>query len=133
MKMKTDVEKAVEVDAYILKASGLVKEKRGYNALLNLLQSGILMNDRLGMPDTMELCKVLIHLKFDYEFIPNGVKLKDNSKVNYYNKVMYPPKPEVNTETIYQNKHDRRLSVGKEECGTRHWGNQIMASKKDSE
>ncbi|MFH6991787.1 hypothetical protein [Flavobacterium sp. FlaQc-48] len=131
--MKTDVQKAVEVDAYILKASGLIKEKRGYNALLNLLQSGTLMNERLGMPDTMELCKILIHLKFDYEFIANGVKLTENAKVNYYNTVMYPPKAEASPERIYQNKHDRRLSVGKEERGTRHWGNQIMAAKKDSE
>lgn len=130
--MKTDVEKAKEVDEYVLKYSGLVKEKRGYNALLNLLQTGVLMNYRLGFDDTVVLCKILNHLKFEYEFIPDGIKLKDNSKVDYYNCVMYPPKPMVSQKSNkYESKHDRRISVGKEESTTRHWGENIMARKND--
>lgn len=132
MKMKTDVEKAKEVDEYILKYSGLVKDKRGYNALLQLLHTGILMNERLGEEDTVALCKILIHLKFDYEFISFGLKLKANSKLNYYHQVMYPPKPISNEQTnSNQSKRDRRLGVGKEEIGTRHWGENIMARKND--
>lgn len=130
--MKTDVEKAEEVDEYILKYSGLIKDKRGYNALLNLLHTGVLMNEKLGEEDTYSLCKILIHLKFDYEFISFGIKLKDNSKLNYYHKVMYPPKQALNEDTNnYQSKRDRRLGVGKEERGTRHWGENITARKND--
>lgn len=122
MKMKTNVEKAKEVDDYILIASGLIKEKRGYNALLNLLQTGILMNDRLGVNDSVVLCKILNHIKFEYDFIPDGIQLKQNSKLIFYNTIMYPPKPEIKTElTSNQSKRDRRLSVGKEEVSTNGW------------
>lgn len=123
--MKTDVEKAVEVDTYVLKASGLVKDKRGYNALIQLLHTGVLMNKRLGIDDTVVLCKILNHLKFDYEFIPFGLKLKDNSKVNFYNKIMYPPK-------VLTSKHkhnNQTLSVGKEEGRGRHWAENVLARK----
>ncbi|MDQ1165897.1 hypothetical protein [Flavobacterium sp. SORGH_AS_0622] len=124
--MKTDVEKAVEVDAYVLKASGLIKDKRSYNALMNLLQTGVLMNERLGEDDTVVLCKILIVMKFSYEFIPYGVRLKENSKLDFYNKVMYPPKVE------YRNYSDNVLRVGKEERSTRHWAQDILANKEDS-
>jgi hypothetical protein len=130
--MKTDAEREKEVDEYILKYSGLVKEKRGYNALLQLLHSGILMNERLGEDDTVELCKILNHLKFDYEFISFGIKLKDNTKLHYYHRVMHPPKPISNEQTNNnQSKRDRRLGVGKEETGTRHWGENITSRKND--
>lgn len=132
--MKTDVEKAKEVDEYVLKYSRLVKDKRGYNALLTLLQTGVLMNDRLGYEDTVVLCKILIHMKFRFEFISGGIMLTDNTKVNYYHTVMYPPKTEVNPEKSYQSKHDHKLSVGKEERDTtRHWANDIIASNNKTE
>ena len=130
--MKTDVDKAKEVDEYVLKYSGLVKNKRGYNALLNLLQTGILMNDRLGYDDTVVLCKILIHMKFRFEFISDGIVLTDNTKINYYNTIMYPTKPELSPERIYENKHDRRQSIGKEERETSNWAERTLADKSDS-
>lgn len=105
--MKTDVEKAKEVDEYILKASGLVKDKKGYNALLQLLHTGVLLYDRLGQNTTFDLCKILNYLKFDYDFLSNGIKLKDNSKLNFYRDVMYPSKEE---RVYVQNYHN---SIGK--------------------
>jgi hypothetical protein len=57
--MKNDVQKVINVDAHILEASRLVKDKRGYNALLSLLNASVLMTDRLGLEDTKEFTKIL--------------------------------------------------------------------------
>lgn len=121
--MKTDVEKAKEVDAYVLKESGLIKNVTSYNALLNLLQTGQLMNERLGDDETVVLCKILIAMKFEFEFIPYGVRLKENSKLSFYHQVMYPPKVE---QIKYS---DSVLRVGKEERSTRHWAQDILLNK----
>lgn len=114
--MINEVEKAKAADAHILKASQLVKEKRGYNALIVLLSAGVLMNDRLGQNETYDFTKILDRVGVEYRFIPHGIELRENAKSNYYHNVMYPqklePKNDFNT-SYYHN--DKNLSVGKEE------------------
>ena len=134
MKMKTDEEKTKEVNDYILKWSKLRSKSRGYKALSILLKHGNLLYGYLGKYDTLELSKVLIYLKCHYTFECAGLQLSQEQKLNFYYKVMYPPRQQYSTENNYTSKRDHRLSVGNEEKESgRHWGNQIMASKNKSE
>ncbi|WP_047775992.1 hypothetical protein [Flavobacterium sp. ABG] len=87
--MENEVQKANTVDAHILEASGLVKDKRGYNALLNLLQNGLLMFERLGIEDTSKFIKVLDKIGLEWRFITDGIELKENAKSMYYIREIY--------------------------------------------
>lgn len=87
--MNNEVQKAIWVDEHILNASGLEKDKRGYNALLNLLQNGLIMNDRLGESDTIEFSKVLDKIGLEYRFFDGGIELKENAKSMYYLREIY--------------------------------------------
>ncbi|MHC0440999.1 hypothetical protein [Flavobacterium sp. 3-210] len=82
--MANEVQKAITVDEHILNASGLVKDKRGYNALLNLLQNGLLYYERLGIEDTGEFIKVLDRIGLEWRFFDGGIELVENAKTKYY-------------------------------------------------
>lgn len=133
IKMKTDVEKEKEVNEYILKCSNLRTTSRGYKALTILLEHGNLLYCCLGKNDTLELSKILIYLKCQYNFRPGGLELTQEHKIKFYHAIMYPPKQQYSTEKSYNFIGDRNLRVGKEERGTRHWGNQILANKEKPE
>jgi hypothetical protein len=130
MMMKTDEEKAKEVNDYILKWSKLRPTSRGYKALSILLENSNLLYCYLGKDDTLELSKVLIYLKCHYNFKPGGLELTLEHKLRFYHAIMYPTKQHYNAENTFISKSDRRLSVGKEERSTsRHWAHDILASK----
>lgn len=75
----------------------------------------------------------LQHIGLDVEVLSDAVKVSDQAIEKYYINVMgLVPEFQPVDNNLY--KRDRGLSVGKEESGgTRHWGNQIMAGKKDLE
>lgn len=100
-----------QVDAYILTASKLRTTSRGYKALKLLLEHGNLLYCYLGKWDTLDLMKLFIHLKFNYEFVTGGVQLLENSKSDFYHNRMMR-KTSVNTSTYRENIINR---VGKAE------------------
>ncbi|MDA6072767.1 hypothetical protein NJT12_24395 [Flavobacterium sp. AC] len=77
-----------QVDAYVLAASNLRTTSRGYKALKILFEHGNLLYCYLGKWDTLDLIRLLIHLKMDYEFVGGGVQLLENSKSDFYHNVM---------------------------------------------
>jgi len=79
----------LEVDAYVLSASNLKTTSRGYKALKVLLEHGNILFWCLGKPDTFELAKVLVQLRFKYDHVKGGLSLCDDSKMNYYYKIMH--------------------------------------------
>ncbi|KAF2337218.1 hypothetical protein [Flavobacterium daemonense] len=91
--MENEVQKAISVDEHILNASGLVKDKRGYNAMLNLLQNGLLMYERLGVEDTGEFIKVLDHIGLEWRFFDGGIELVENAKTKYYIREIHNKQP----------------------------------------
>ena len=94
--MENEVQRAIDIDAHILEASGLVKDKRGYNALLNLLNASVLMTDRLGLENTKEFAKILDKIGLEYRWFDDGIELLHNSHFKYYLKNMYvEPEPYV--------------------------------------
>lgn len=118
------------VDAHILEASKLRTTSRGYKALNSLLSTGNLLciafNDYSVFVD---FTRLLNHLRLEFHFVPFGLQLNDNAKIDYHQNVMNKKTFDAQP-TYYQNKSNR---IGKEERGTRHWGNEIMARNKDSE
>jgi hypothetical protein len=89
----------LEVDAYILSASNLRIGSRGYRALVILLEHGNILFWCLGKPDTYELAKVLVQLRFKYDHVKGGLSLCDDSKMNYYYKIMHRKIP---AKSLYQ-------------------------------
>lgn len=102
-------EQELQVDAYILAASNLRTTTRGYKALQLLLEHGNLLYCYLGKWDTLDLMKLLIHLKFDYEFRTGGIQLHENSKSDFYHNLM---DRKVQVRTTYNQSSTR---IGKEE------------------
>lgn len=99
--MENEVQKVSDVDAHILEASGLVKDKRGYNALLNLLNASVLMTNRLGLDDTKEFSKILDRIGLEYRWFDDGIELMHNSQYKYYIKNIYvEPEPYVSKSTF---------------------------------
>lgn len=89
----------LEVDAYVLSASNLSTKSRGYKALRILLEQGNILFWCLGKEDTFQLAKVLVHLRFKYEHVKGGLSLCDDSKMNYYYKIMHRKIP---AKSLYQ-------------------------------
>lgn len=99
----------LEVDAYVLAASNFRIGSRGYRALAILLEQGNILFWCLGKGDTFELAKVLVQLRFKYEHVKGGLSLCDDSKMNYYYKIMHRKIPvksayqESVIKTMYEN------------------------------
>ena len=103
-----------QVDAYVLAASNLQTTSRGYKALKILFEHGNLLYCYLGKWDTLDLMKLLIHLKFNYEFVTGGIQLLENSKSDFYHNVMNR-KPQV--DTTYNQNSNRIVKEERSEYG----------------
>ena len=94
--MENEVIKAISIHAHIIEASGFTKDKREYNALLNLLHNSVLFYERLGYDETMEFTKVLDKIRLGYRHFDNGIELIENSITGYYLTEIHskiPPEP----------------------------------------
>lgn len=108
-----------EVDAYVLAASNLRTTSRGYKALKILFEHGNLLYCYLGKWDTLELTKLLIHLKFNYEFVTGGIQLCENSKSDFYYTIMHYKAPEARTK--YRENTTKRVGKDEREDGKLGW------------
>lgn len=119
----------LEVDAYVLASSGLRTTSRGYRALKILFEYGNILYWCLGKNDTLELAKILIHLKFRYNHVSGGLEVLQEHKRDFYYLVMHRRTP------VYKTRYpDTRMAVGKEERydGDRPgWAEQILAGNKN--
>lgn len=132
MMMITRKEKK-EITRHISKIGGFNEKTKGYHAVENLLILGEWSFHWYEKSYCIQNASWLQHIGLDVEVLSDAVKVSDQAIEKYYINVMGLA---IEFQPVDNNlsKRDRRLSVGKEESsGTRHWGNQIMARKKDSE
>ena len=74
------------------------------------------MNEKLGEMGTVDFTRVLDKLNVEYHFIPFGLELRENAKLNYYDNVMNKIIVQnLQTFNTTYNHNNRNLSVGKEE------------------
>lgn len=124
-------EQELEVDAYVLASSGLRITSRGYKALKILFEHGNLLYWCIGKNDTLELAKVLIHLKFPYNHVSGGLEVLPEHKRDFYYLVMH--RHAQVRKRQYPNTH---LSVGKSDRysdGRPGWAEKIMANRESEQ
>lgn len=117
-------EQELEVDAHVLAASGLRVSSRGYKALKILFEHGNLLYWCIGKNDTLELAKILIHLKFRYNHVSGGLEVLPEHKRDFYYLVMH------RRPTVRRHQYNN-LSVGKSvrySDGRLGWAEKIMAN-----
>ena len=118
-------EQELEVDACVLASSGLRITSRGYKALKTLFEHGNLLYWCIGKNDTLELAKVLIHLKFPYNHVSGGLEVLSEHKRDFYYLVMHRHAP-------VRKRQYNNLSVGKSDRysdGRPGWAEKIMADR----
>lgn len=118
----------LKVDAYVLASSGLRATSRGYKALKILLEHGNLLYWCLGKDGTLDLAKVLIHLKFKYNHVSGGLQVLLEHKRDFYYLVMH--RRPVSRKPQYPNSH---LSLGKTDRYSDDrpgWAEQILAGNR---
>ncbi len=126
-------EEKKEIARHISKTGGFNEKTKGYHAVENLLILGEWPFYWYGKSFCIENARWLKHIGLDVEVLSDAVRVSDQAVEKYYTNVMGLV-PEFQPADNNLSKRERRLSVGKEESSTaRHWGNQIMAGKKDSE
>jgi hypothetical protein len=126
-------EEKKEITKHISKIGGFDEKTKGYHAVENLLILGEWSFHWYEKSFCIRNASWLQHIGLDVEVLSDAVKVSDQAIEKYYINVMgLVPEFQPVDNNLY--KGDRPLSVGKEESGgTRHWGNQIVAGKKDLE
>ncbi|BFM41645.1 hypothetical protein CFS9_02860 [Flavobacterium sp. CFS9] len=75
--------------AFITLWGVLEKDKTFYNnSLEGLIQYGNVLCKIVGKDDVVGLTKILNHLGLNFEFVASGLKLMENSKLDYRENVM---------------------------------------------
>ncbi len=119
-------EQELEVNAYVLASSRLRASSRGYKALKTLFEHGNLLYWCIGKDDTLELAKILIHLKFRYSHVSGGLQVLSEHKRDFYYLVMH-------RKTVRNQQYkNTQLSVGKPDRygdDKPGWAQQILANK----
>lgn len=119
--MTTSEESAI--DAHVLKASTLRATAIGYKGLASLLRYGNVMSYAFRDYDVfVNFTRMLNHLQLQFEFVPYGLQLKPDAKINYYQNVMKRKAP----EQTYQYETQRIVKEERPESGG--W---IRTRKKD--
>jgi hypothetical protein len=124
-------EEKKEVTKHISTVGGFNEKTKGYHAVENLLIMGEWSFIWYEKPFCIQNASWLQHIGLDVEIRSDSVKVTDEAIEKYYVNVMGlvpEPQPEYNNLS----KKDRRLSIGKEESSTRHWGENIIARTKES-
>jgi len=102
----------LEVDAHILAASNLRNTSIGYKALASVLKHGNLLCIAFCDYEVfVNFTRMLWHLKVDFEFVPFGLQLKENTKQCYRDARMIPKAAPVVTYN-YEKKYSR---IGKDD------------------
>ena len=105
------IQEEQSIDAHILASSGLRTTSIGYKALVSLLQYGNFLSYGFRDYDIfVNFTKVLDHLQLEYKYIPRGLQLKENAKINYWQKLIKIKNPEIR-----YNNQSGSYRVGKEE------------------
>jgi hypothetical protein len=102
--------------AYLKVWTTLKKNKMYYyRSLIGLVQYGNMICKPIGndeKDDLIGFIRMLAHLGLSYELVPSGIKLKENSKIDYRENKMYAKPLDSNPYA-----HEKRFnSVGKKEA-----------------
>ncbi len=105
----------LEIDAHILAASNLKITSIGYKALVSLLKYGNFMSYAFRDYDIfVNFTRMLNHLQVEIEFVPFGLQLKENAKLNYRNNMMTLKHQKLINQTPTQHK-ESSSRIGKQD------------------